>query len=139
MNDNAGQIYPIPAVRALIANGTGQVMLLKRANSRFGNNLWCLPGGKVETGQTVGKALAVELLEELSVHLVSARFFFFQDSLPMAPDGLHFINFYFHCSVEGTPKINEESSDYVWIGPDDIDKYEITFNNDEAVRRHFSL
>ena len=114
-------------------------MVLKRTNTTFGNNLWCLPGGKVEVGQTVEEALAVELLEELSVRLISARFFFYQDSLPMEPDGLHFINFYFQCDVEGDPVINEESSDFAWIGPDDVGNYEITFRNDEAIRRHFDL
>ena len=133
------QLHPIPAVRALVENDAGQLLLLKRANTRFGNNLWCLPGGKVDLGQTVEEALESELAEELSVQLVVATFFFYQNSLPMEPGGLHFINFYFHCRVEGEPKLNKESSDYAWIGPDHMEEYEITFNNDEAVRRHFTL
>jgi len=139
LRNQDNQSHPIPAVRALIENRAGHVVVLKRTNTTFGNNLWCLPGGKVEVGQTVEEALAVELLEELSVRLISARFFFYQDSLPMEPDGLHFINFYFQCDVEGDPVINEESSDFAWIGPDDVGNYEITFRNDEAIRRHFDL
>jgi len=133
------QIHPIPAVRALIENRAGQILLLQRTNTNYGNNLWCLPGGKVDVRQTVEEALENELSEELSVRLTSARFLFYQDSLPMEPGGLHFINFYFHCEVEGEPAINEESSDYVWIGPEGMTNYKITFNNDEAIRRHFSL
>ena len=133
------QIHPIPAVRALLANGIGQILLLKRSNTKFGNNLWCLPGGKVDFGQTVEEALESELLEELSLQLISATFFFYQNSLPMEQDGLHFINFYFHCRVQGELKLNNESSDYAWIGPDDLNVYDITFNNDEAVRRHFNV
>ena len=137
MVKNNDQAYPIPAVRALIANGQGQVLLLKRANTNYGNNLWCLPGGKVEIGQTVAEALANELAEELSVRLVSAQFFFYQDRLPLEPSGLHCINFYFRCEVKGTLAMNEESADFAWIGLEDVSDYEITFRNEEAIRLHY--
>ena len=62
MNSNAaGQSYPVPLVRALIKNSAGQILLLRRALSRYGQEGWCLLGGKIDYGQTVEEALAQEI------------------------------------------------------------------------------
>jgi 8-oxo-dGTP pyrophosphatase MutT (NUDIX family) len=137
MSQRQPQLYPFPAVRALIGNPLDQILVLRRTNSTFGQGGWCLPGGKIDVGQTIEEALAAELQEELSVQLVSARFFFYQDSLPPGPGGLHFINFYFHCDIVGQLRLNNESSEFAWIGPSDLQNYDIVFRNDEAIRRHF--
>jgi len=39
---------------------------------------------------------------------------------------------YFKSSVEGKIKLNKESSDFVWLGQEDINKYNIVFKNDEG-------
>jgi 8-oxo-dGTP diphosphatase len=137
MIDNPAQLYPIPIVRALIENSEGHVLLLKRADTAYGNGGWCLPGGKIDYGQTVEDALKREIKEETSLRLLSADFFFFQDSLPLQPGEMHCINLYFHCSVSGDLRLNDESSDYVWIGSSEIDSYNVVFRNEEAIKRHF--
>jgi ADP-ribose pyrophosphatase YjhB (NUDIX family) len=131
-------IYPVPAVRAIIENDNGQVMILRRDNTKAGFGCWCLPGGKIEYGQAVEEALAKELLEELSVELVSSRFLFYQDSMPVTPGGDHYINFYFQCLVGGIPTLNEEHSAVSWIGFSDVNDYDIVFRNDEAIHQYFT-
>jgi ADP-ribose pyrophosphatase YjhB (NUDIX family) len=133
-----GQDYPVPAVRALIENSEGKILLLRRAKSQHGEGGWCLPGGKIDYGQTVEEALAQEILEETALHLLEAKFFLFQDSLPVHPGDMHCINLYFRCRVSGTIRLNEESSEYVWLGPDQIISYDIVFKNEAAIRRHFA-
>jgi 8-oxo-dGTP pyrophosphatase MutT (NUDIX family) len=135
---NTAQLHPLPAVRALIEDADGRILIIRRANTDFGQGDWCLPGGKVDYGQTVEEALRREIMEELSQELVTAGFFFYQDSLPLVPGGPHFINFYFHCQVAGEMQLNEESSEFAWIGSADISRYHIVFRNDEALRRHFN-
>ncbi len=137
MNDIPAQPYPVPAVRALIEDSKGRVLILRRSGTEHGHGGWCLPGGKIDYGQTIEDALALEIVEETSLQLLSAEFFFFQNSLPLHPGGMHCINFYFHCRVSGSIRINDESSEFTWIGPAEIDSYEIVFRNDEAIRRHF--
>ena len=137
MNEATSQPYPIPVVRALIENSEGQILLLRRAKSQYGQEGWCLPGGKIDYGQTAEEALAKEIFEETSLQLLDAEFFFFQDSLPLHPGDMHCINLYFNCRVQGNIKLNEESSDYVWIGPAQVSAYDIVFKNDEAIRSHF--
>jgi ADP-ribose pyrophosphatase YjhB (NUDIX family) len=130
--------HPIPAVRGFIEDSYGRVLILRRSNTRYGEGAWCLPGGKVDYGQTVESAAAVELREELSLELVRAEFLFYQNSLPPDLDGLHYINFYFHCVTRGEISLNDESSEFAWIGPEDVDQYALVFKNDEAIRRYFS-
>lgn len=130
--------YPIPAVRALIADERGRVLLLRRANTSFGQGAWCLPGGKVDFGKTVTQALADELAEELGVRLTACEFSWYQDSLPPAPGDPHYLNLYFHCHIEGEMRLNEESSAYAWVGPRDIAGYAIVFRNEEAITRFFT-
>lgn len=132
------QFHPLPAVRAIISDAQSRVLLLQRANTNFGEGAWCLPGGKVDCGQSAEDALAVELAEELSVQLVQAAYLFSQDSPPEKPGGPHFLNLYFHCRITGEIRLNEESSAYAWVGPAALTDYAIVFGNDEAIRRHFA-
>lgn len=138
MSDHTDQSYPIPVVRALIENSEGRILLLRRARTEHGQGKWCLPGGKIDYGQTVEAALAKEIREETSLQLLAADFFFFQNSLPLHPGGMHCLNFYFHCRVSGDLKLNAESSEYAWIGPAEISNCNIVFRNDEAIVRHFN-
>lgn len=130
--------YPVPIVRLIISEKTGRVLILKRAETSYGLGAWCLPGGKVDYGDTVEKAAARELYEETSLVSNSMRFLFYQDSLPPEPGGMHCINLYLECAIEGTLSLNRESSEFAWVGPRDLADYEIAFRNDEALMRYWN-
>jgi 8-oxo-dGTP pyrophosphatase MutT (NUDIX family) len=63
-------------VRAVVVNESGQVFLVRHSYVSG----WHLPGGGVETGETVHEALARELLEEGGI-------------TPLAPPALHGVFF----------------------------------------------
>ena len=128
---------PVPVVRLIVRNGEGKVLILRRAATAYGEGAWCLPGGKVDYGETVEQAVAKELREETTLTSESARFLFYQDSLPPEPGGMHCINLYFECRAAGQVVLNVESSAAAWIGPSDLGGYEITFRNDEGLRRYW--
>lgn len=128
---------PVATVRIILPDAAGKVLVLKRQMAEHGLGAWCLPGGKVEHGETVEDAVAAELREETSLECVSARFLFYQDSLPPEPGGMHCINLYFECTVSGELRLNDESSEFAWIGPEDLDRYEIVFRNDLGLRRYW--
>ena len=107
--DTLCQPYPIPVVRALIGDAGGRILLLQRAAAAYGPGSWCLPGGKVDYGQTVAEALAREIREETSLQLLAAEFWFWQDSLPIQPGGMHYLNLYFLCRARGEVRLNAES------------------------------
>lgn len=102
-------------VRAVVVNDSGQVFLVKHSYVSG----WHLPGGGVETGETVHEALARELLEEGGI-------------TPLAPPALHGVFFNAsaskrdHVAVfvvrdfrqEGGPRHPREIVDHGFFAPD---------------------
>ena len=127
--------YPVPVVRLIIVNAEGKVLILKRHNSEYATGQWCLPGGKVDYGETVDETVRKELREETSLTCTSAKFLFLQDSLPLEAGKMHCINLYFECTTAGEILLNEESSAYAWIGPSEITQYQIAFRHDLGLLR----
>ncbi len=128
---------PVPVVRLIIPDSSGKVLILRRSHSRYSEGSWCLPGGKIDYGQTAEETVVKELNEETALTCTSARFLFYQDSLPVVKGKMHCLNLYFECTVRGDITLNEESSEYAVIGPDDLNKYDIAFRNDEGLRRYW--
>lgn len=50
---------------------------------------------------------------------------------------MHCIHLYFECTVAGTIVLNEESSEFAWIGQSDLKNYDIAFRNDLALLRYW--
>ena len=130
-------LKPVAAVRLIVRNESGRVLLLRRALATTGGGLWCLPGGKVDYGDTVEQSAERELVEETSLRAARLQFLFYQDSLPYGPGQMHCINLYFECTGEGEVALNDESIEAAWIGPSDLAQHEITFRHDDALERYW--
>lgn len=120
-----------------MTNDDGQVLFLRRPDHSHGAGGWCLPGGKVDYGDTVQGTVAKELREETGLECTGMRFLFYQDSLPIESGGMHVINLYFECDVEGEIRLNEESTERAWISRDEMSSYSVVFGNDEALQRYW--
>ncbi len=127
--------YPVPVVRLIIPNAEGRVLILKRQNSEYAPGQWCLPGGKIDYGETVEETVSRELFEETALTCTSMKFLFLQDSLPIAEGKMHCLNLFFECTVKGEIVLNEESSDDAWIGPSEMERYDIAFRHDLGLIR----
>ena len=84
---------------------------MKRASVDYFGGKWCLPGGKIDYGETVEQSVKRELCEEASLICTSMEFLFYQDSLPLESEGMHCLNLYLECAVQGSIELNEESSE----------------------------
>jgi 8-oxo-dGTP diphosphatase len=129
---------PLPVVRLILINDSGKVLVLRRKNTRFNEGDWCLPGGKVDYGQSLQEAVTTELKDETSLKLLSSTFLFYQDSLPQTKDDLHFINLYFRCEFSGDISLNDESSEYAWISEPELNNYNLVFGNNEALKKYWN-
>jgi 8-oxo-dGTP diphosphatase len=126
--------YPLLAVRAIIKNEADEILLLKRASKDAYGDMWCLPGGKVDFGQTAEEAIIREIQEETSLICSSSEFLFYKDGIPQNPGENHYLTLYFYCQANGTIELNRESSRFAWLGLEELGKYDIAFNNDDAIK-----
>ncbi len=67
--------YPVPVVRLILTDIQGKALILKRIDSLYGDGCWCLPGGKVDYGQTVAETVINELQEETGLLCTFMEFF----------------------------------------------------------------
>jgi mutator protein MutT len=129
---------PISVARVIVQDSAGRVLVLQRAAGSTDGGRWCLPGGKIEYGDTAEQAAARELLEETGLQATQLEFLFYQDS-PPRPGRMHFLTLYFLCRAEGELVLNEESTAAAWIGPDELAAYDLAFRNGEALERYWAL
>ena len=66
--------HVVSIVEAVMKNSKGEVLLLKRSKkNKFFVGKWQLPGGKVEFGENVDKAIKREILEETGCECASLK------------------------------------------------------------------
>jgi 8-oxo-dGTP diphosphatase len=128
--------FPVLAVRAFVKDRKGRILLLKRGSSAYGNEQWCLPGGKVDYNSSPEQSIIREIREETGLVFHGARFLFYQNSLPLKKGRMHCVNFYFEGRARGTITLNEESSSYVWVSPCDSLDFRPVFGAREALLRY---
>lgn len=128
--------YPEPCVGALILNRNGEILLIK---SHKWNNKYCLPGGHVELGETLHKAVLREVKEEtgLDVHdinLIGFQEFIFDNAFWKKK---HFIFFDFLCKTDSNSiSLNDESQEYVWLEPQKALNSDVNPYTRETIRRY---
>lgn len=137
MNPRDPTTAPVPVVRLIVTDAQGRVLILQRRHTRHGDGEWCLPGGKVDYGDTVAEAACRELQEETGLDGRDARFLFYQDSLPLTPGAMHCINLYFACPLAGALVLNQESSAYRWISREELSVTPPAFRNGEGLARYW--
>jgi mutator protein MutT len=129
---------PVPAIRLIVQNDRGCVLVLQRAPGSTDGGRWSLPGGKIDYGETAEQSAERELREETGLIPKNLTFCFFQNSLPPAPGKMHCINLYFRCTFEGELMLNNESVAAAWIAREELERYSLTFRNDEALARFWA-
>lgn len=124
--------------RVILENPKGKILFLKRA-SKIGFGLWNLPGGKVEFGQSLEDACREELKQETNLDIFEPDFLFYGEDLPGTIDQNHWFAFYFKAGFYlGDLRLNEESSDFRWIGPEDLRSYPCAFGHEVIADRYFA-
>jgi 8-oxo-dGTP diphosphatase len=108
---------PGVCVAVVVEDDRGRVLLLKRGRSRTWPGHWCLPGGRLEPGETLAECCARELSEETG--LVAARLAF--DAVTEVPGPPHLVGVVFRATgVVGLPANREPDrhDDVGWFSRD---------------------
>lgn len=110
---------PFVAVSAAIFRN-GEVLLVRRAKPPS-NNLFTLPGGVVEAGETLHEALAREVLEETQLAIAPVGLAGYREFIDRDVAGRtarHFIILAFAARwVAGQPTLNDELAEARWLAP----------------------
>jgi len=122
--------YPLATVGAVIVAPDGEILLVR---SNKWHNLWTIPGGKIEMGESTEKALVREVKEETNLDVINPRFINTQDCIFSEQFYLpkHFIFHDFVCYLadskhKGDVVLNEEAQEYVWLTPEQAAAYPLT-------------
>jgi len=126
---------PVVAIRVFATDAQDRILFLRRANSEYGEGQWCLPGGKLDYGDTPEGTVAKELGEETGLAARDVGFLFYQNSPPPQPGKMHCLNLYFRCTAVGAVTLNEESSAFVWVTLEEAIGYKPVFGAEAAIRR----
>ena len=133
--------HPLVGVGALVHDSAGRVLLIKR---KFEPNKgrWSLPGGLLETGETLVEAGKRETREELGVEIEVEELFQVSEELIRDAEGktrYHFVlvDFLAKVSPEGaTITLNEESEAFKWFDPEQVDALEASENTRAIVGKY---
>jgi len=117
----AGKLH-IVAVTAVIRNGEGRYLVLKRRDTETAfPGMWGFPGGKVEDNDTIEEALRKEVDEETGLKLKPGKMLL-KDASFVRPDGQTVKIFAYLVEAEsGQPiRISGDHTDYRWISREDL-------------------
>ncbi len=99
---------------AAIFDEQGRILLTRRAD----NGQWCLPGGRMESGESVAEACEREVLEETGLTVRVTRLvgvYSHSDQLVVYPDGnkAHIVALHFEAEVIGGKLgLSDETTEY---------------------------
>jgi phosphoglycolate phosphatase len=109
---------PVVTVGALIYDSEGRVLMVR---TQKWSDLWGIPGGKTQYGETSETALRREIEEETALKIDDIRFVLVQDCIHSKEfyREAHFVLLNYTCRCSGIPavKLNDEAREHRWLFP----------------------
>jgi mutator protein MutT len=95
-----------------------QILLIRRGRGP-GQGLWSLPGGRVESGETLAEAVVRELLEETGLEGVCQGLVGWAERIG---SGYHFVILDFWVTIvsNGEPKAGSDAAEAAWVPLEDV-------------------
>ncbi len=110
---------PIATVGALIHDGAGKLLMIR---THKWSDLWGIPGGKIERGESSENALKREIREETALEISDILFVMNQDCIDspefIRPEHFILLNYLAKASSHEVT-LNDEAEDFRWVNIDD--------------------
>jgi nucleoside triphosphatase len=109
--------FPEPIAGLFIQNKKKEIILIKTHKM---NNLYCVPGGHIELGETIEQALKREAMEETGLTVYDPTFLaiyeYIDNGSYYKKSHMLFLNYLVKTNDEKVT-LNDEAEDYIWITP----------------------
>jgi 8-oxo-dGTP diphosphatase len=123
----------IPCVGAVIKDGAGRLLLIRRGHEP-GKGLWSIPGGRIEPGESDEAALIREVREETGLVVTAGRLIGALRRPAGAAGAVLDIRDYAAVVTGGTLVAGDDADDAMWAGAADLDSLPVTDGLLEALR-----
>jgi 8-oxo-dGTP diphosphatase len=123
----------------------GRALLIRRGSEPLKGE-WSIPGGMLETGETLAEGVARELLEETGLHVkvtelieVFERIFPGDGGHPARPR-YHFVIVDYLCEAsEGEPRAGGDVTDVAFAAETELGRFHLTPTATRVVRKAFAM
>ena len=129
-----GKTYHIEVATALI-RAEREHLFLQRAASPLAPHTWCIPGGKLEEGESAIKALIRELKEELSWKVGEEQVRFVKSCYVHHPAACYLLHL-FDLSMKEKREVRlkyDEHENYRWVEPGEISSLDLLEGQRQAL------
>jgi 8-oxo-dGTP diphosphatase len=113
----------------------GKVLLIKRAYAPY-QNLWTLPGGRIEAGETIEQCAIREIAEEVGLVIRNPRPVLVQ---PLGRDGMFRLAVFVTRDFTGQVRASDEVADHKWLDPAALIALRTTTRLDDVLARAFAV
>jgi ADP-ribose pyrophosphatase YjhB (NUDIX family) len=120
---------------AAIFDGQGRILLTRRAD----NGQWCLPGGRMESGESAAEACEREVFEETGLRVQVKRLvgvYSHPDQLIIYPDGnkAHIVALHFEAEITGGELgLSNETTAFGYFSLDEVQGMDLLGRHKERI------
>jgi 8-oxo-dGTP diphosphatase len=116
--------HVVTSVVAVIINNAGEVLLTQRNIPPFLGE-WVMPGGKIDLGEQIIRAIQREVMEEVGLAVEVQNLLDVFEHVTPGEDHYHFVILYYRCQPLSNDIVHNEMevAEARWVRSDDLWKY----------------
>ena len=119
----------------------GKLLFLLRHPSKIEGDTWCVPGGKVDAGETLLEAAVRELKEESGITVPESEPKYFQTIYKTSPE-LSFAFHLFSLQLKELPAVvlsPQEHTEYTWVTPHEALQMRLIADEDVCLKMLYNI